>query len=144
MASLAELHPAVSATLATQRIGQPVFARIIHYAAESRLAAGIDSIQAILSDWFGAPFVIGHVVGENESEQRTWCLQSPSALAVVSLASNEQFNDAIDLTLLGTRGAIYHRVEFPPPAVEMESRKRTANSTQYGVLLVSGAQTHQE
>jgi predicted dehydrogenase len=72
------------------------------------------------------------------------CLQFANALALVSIARNTDGCDAADVTVLGTRGAIFFPAEFLPPLSEDAAPIATESKRKYGVLLVSGCHTHQE
>lgn len=151
MASLADLHRAVAATLATRRIGQPVFVRYLLHTGEGTANPAVfaEHIGATLREWFGQSFECRHTSGSEQTGPVSFCFQSDSgALAFVNLAPSAIASQAVDLTLLGTHGAIYHPVEFPPPFEDDDSPGSPPAPTQllprYGVLLVSGSQTHQE
>ena len=149
MASLADLHPAVAATLAAKRIGQPVFVRCLVYTGRTstNLSLQLDEIAGRLRDWFGQSFECCHTIHTGDEERACFCLRAGDrALGLV--AYSRAAGEGVDLTVLGTHGAIYHPVELPlssqadlpepaPPAV-------ARSKLPYGVLLVSGGHTHQE
>jgi predicted dehydrogenase len=144
MASPADLQRAVSATLTTHRIGRPVFVRYLSLGSNPSLA--LDSVLPVLAEWFGQPLECRHTTGPTEEEQVSFSLQTRNgALALLSFARTVPAVAGVDLTVLGTRGAIYHPLELPvaddfdetsPPSARKESR--------HGVLLVGGGRTHQE
>jgi predicted dehydrogenase len=149
MASFADLHRAVAATLASKRIGQPVFVRSIVQIGRSAPAPSlqIEAICGRLGNWFGQPFDCCHAIHTEDSERASFCLRSGNrALGLV--AFSRAAREAVDLTLLGTHGAIYHpvdhrsplQIDFPAPAPPAVSPARSP----YGVLLIAGSHTHQE
>jgi predicted dehydrogenase len=151
MAVLADLHRAVTATLADKRIGQPVFVRCIIYAKcdSTSPEKQLEPINARLQDWFGHYFECHHATIDEETGQASYCLTTPhGALGLVSFASTRAVVETVDLTLLGTHGAIYHAAELPPLMDEVPApsppRVATGRARPYGVLLVSGCHTHQE
>lgn len=109
MPSLTDLHRTVDSTLATRRIGQPVFIRYLLFGDTSavpaaiRLAATAEKIRA----WLAQPVSELTVVGNSEFAISSVLLQfATGATAFVSLAVGEP---AVDLTILGHHGAIYHQ-----------------------------------
>jgi myo-inositol 2-dehydrogenase / D-chiro-inositol 1-dehydrogenase len=149
MASLEDLNRTVAATIASRRIGKPVFVRCLLVGCPrlSNDPSRIEQIVRMLSDWFGEPFEFGALAGSVGTGQDTCCLRSRGALGLVCWASNSAAHERVDLTLLGTRGAIYHSLDLPPPE-EDELSERPAQAPlgqrRHGVLLICGNHTHQE
>jgi hypothetical protein len=111
MGQLADLHRTVQATLASKRLGQPVFVR---YTIQ-----GLDKAEAILprlahtagtvKDWFGQPLTRVYAVGSVESGHVALTLSfRDGATALVSFAHGQPRGDGVDLMVLGNHGAIYH------------------------------------
>jgi predicted dehydrogenase len=141
MPSLADLDTAVRSAIASGRIGQPVFVRLL-------LSGQIESACEIVARWIGQPANrLGLDLADRAGATSLVLCFSSGASAVVSAVSGPRRD--IDALILGTRGGLYHRVgaeekdwdDEPTPAADAASAKRQAV---YGVLLVSGAQTHQE
>jgi predicted dehydrogenase len=146
MASRADLHAAIAAAIAGGRIGTPVFIRYLLHTSNTN--ERIEQLRATVNDWMAhATEPCIEMRAENTSD-RSECLQSNSALALLSIAPNADHVEAADVTVLGTHGAIYFPAEFPPsfqdePLSEATSSKLNSNRS-YGVLLVTGSHTHQE
>jgi hypothetical protein len=128
MPSLTDLHRTVDSVLTTQRIGQSVFIRYLLFgdvssgAAASRLAAMAENVRA----WLGQSVHQLTAVGKSESAALSVLLQfTAGATALVSVAPGEP---AVDLTILGNHGAIYHRTaldtlaELAAPDLELVRR----------------------
>jgi predicted dehydrogenase len=136
--TLADLDRAVRATLAAGRIGQPVFVRC-HLAGPAGLARARD----LAAGWVGSRPVREHVIPSAVAVRF-----ANGASAIVSESAHAH-PTGVDLIVLGTRGGIYHQMdgcgapgwEGAEPAAGAASAKPQAK---YGVLLVSGAHTHQE
>jgi predicted dehydrogenase len=149
MASLAVLRPAVAKLLADGRIGLPVFVRcILHIDFGPSLSDVRAEASAALAEWLGQSLSDPDTF---RSHQEGWesqrYLTMEGRLALVSVAPNPDGITGVDLTILGTHGAIYHSPELPPlPQDDVPIRESHTPSVRepYGVLLVSGAQTHQE
>jgi predicted dehydrogenase len=131
--TLADLDRAVRATLAAGRIGQPVFVRC-HLAG----LPGLSRARDLAAGWIGSRPVREHVLPSAVAVQF-----ANGASAVVSESVHSHLPD-IDLTVLGTRGAVYHPIEEGGSLDEEEVPASAKRQAVYGVLLVSGAHTHQE
>jgi predicted dehydrogenase len=144
MPSLADLDAAVRSAIASRRIGQPVFMRLL-------LSGHIEKACDIVAGWIGQPasrLGLDLAAGAGAVEHKCVVLRfSSGATALVSAVSGPPRD--IDALVLGTRGGLYHcgRAaeddwdDTATPTAEAANAKRQAL---YGVLLVSGAQTHQE
>jgi predicted dehydrogenase len=136
--TLSDLDRAVRATLAAGRIGQPVFVRC-HLVGLS----GLSRARDLAAGWIDSRPVREHTLASAVALQF-----ANGASAVVDESARGQV-PGIDLMVLGTRGGIYHRLDEssgPGWEEEIEPAKVASAKPQaaYGVLLVSGAQTHQE
>src|SRR5437870_3257430 len=108
-------HRAVAATLANGRIGQPVFVRYLLYTHDpASMSEQAEDIAHTLNEWFGQPLECRHSIYRDDICQLSKLMVGDSSLALVSIAQSELICDAIDLTVLGTRGAIYDPVELSP------------------------------
>jgi hypothetical protein len=121
MPSLTDLHRAVESVLATQRIGQPVFVRYVRFggAQSEDVAFRLAALVTIIRSWFNQPIQHLSFIGAKGLDAPAVLLQfAAGATALVSLAVGDP---AVDLTILGNHGAIYHQVAFDaldglPPA----------------------------
>jgi predicted dehydrogenase len=143
MPTFADLDRAVRATIAGGRIGQPVFVRC-HLCGLSDLPRAGN----VVAEWIG-----GRPVRERALPSVMVFKFPNGASGVVSEGVGRDhhcYPPGIDLTVLGTRGGIYHpHQEAGLPDWQEATEVSTAAAgakcqTQYGVLLVSGGQTHQE
>jgi predicted dehydrogenase len=136
--TLSDLDRAVRATVAAGRIGQPVFVRC-HLVGLS----GLSRARDVAAGWIGSRPVREHALDSAVAVQF-----ANGASAVVSESAHGHL-PGIDLIVLGTRGGISHRYDEvgAPYREEAESAAAAASAKRqatYGVLLVSGAHTHQE
>lgn len=111
MTTLADLHRAVQTTLASKRLGTPVFIRYLLQsptkadAVVSRLAL----ITATVRDWLSQPLERIYGIGSAKSGQISLTLECRGgATALVSWAGGVPRGDGVDLTILGNHGALYH------------------------------------
>jgi predicted dehydrogenase len=141
MPSLADLDAAVRSAIASRRIGQLVFVRLL-------LSGHIERACGIVAGWIGQPASRLGLDLAAGAAATSVVLRFPSgATALVSAVSGPPRD--IDALVLGTRGGLYHcgRAaeddwdDAPAPAPAAARAKRQAA---YGILLVSGAHTHQE
>src|SRR6516165_8859368 len=103
MAFPAELHRAVSATLAANRIGRPVFVRYLSFGSSPSL--GLDSVAPVLAEWFGQPIECRFMTESAETGQISFSLKTrDGTLALVTFARTSPAVAGVDLTVLGTRG----------------------------------------
>ena len=111
MSTLADLHRAVQATLASKRLGRPVFVRYLLCSQDRAEAAlpRLAQLTAVIRDWIGQQIERVHAVGTARGGQITLTLEfRAGATALVSWASAPPRGDGIDLTVLGNHGALYH------------------------------------
>jgi predicted dehydrogenase len=150
MPSLNDFHRAVWSALRSDRVGQPVFVRY-HLRGPLADRALFQDLADTVGTWisrrpsFPAP---SRLLGIGCEEQPGAVLEfDGGACAVVTMVSVQSDGIGLDLTILGTHGAIYHSYgsgdifEDDPPPTEAAHPDR---AEPYGVLLVSGARTHQE
>jgi hypothetical protein len=111
MSTLADLHRAVQSTLASKRLGRPVFVRYLLCSrdkAEAALAR-LAQLTAAVRDWLGQPLERVHAAGTPRGGQVSLTLElRGGATALVSWAAAPPRGDGLDLTVLGNRGALYH------------------------------------
>jgi hypothetical protein len=110
MPSLAELHQAVAATLASKRLGTPVFVRCTlqgrdRTAVSRRLAQTV----AVVRDWLGQKLDLLHSHSSKDGGQVALTLRfDGGATALVSHAAGSPRGDGVDLLVLGNRGSLTH------------------------------------
>lgn len=111
MSTLTDLHRAVQTTLASQRLGKPVFVRYCLHRlgkVEAPLPA-LAQVTAVVRDWLGQPLDRVYAVGTLESGQVSLTLQfREGATALVSYARGTLRGEGVDLLVLGNRGALSH------------------------------------
>ena len=146
MASRAELHAAVAATIAGGRIGAPVFVRYIVHSSNADNHA--KQLRSTVNAWMAHALEPCAEVRMETTGQVSECLQSDRALALVSISPIAEQIEAADVTVLGTRGAIYFPTQFAPPFPALPSHESAhlpfESLESYGILLVTGSHTHQE
>ncbi len=111
MASLADLHRAVQATLATKRVGTPVFARLLIQGQEKAEAipAQLARAAGMVKEWMGQPLNRVLATGSAADGQVSLTLQfRDGAAALIGCAHTPPRGDGFDLLLLGNHGAVYH------------------------------------
>jgi hypothetical protein len=111
MASLADLHHAVQATIASKRLGRPVFVRYTIQGLDKpetivpQLARATTGVQ----DWLGQPLTRIYAVGTVGSGQVALTLSfREGATGLVSFAHGQPRGDGTDVMVLGNHGAVYH------------------------------------
>lgn len=111
MTSAENLHRTVQQTLASKRVGTPVFVRYFVQnrdeanAVVPRLARMTKSVR----EWFAQPIARMYALGAVKDGQVTLTIEfEQGATALLSWASGTPRGDGIDLMLLGNHGAIYH------------------------------------
>lgn len=111
MPSLANLHRAVGAVLASKRLGRPVFVRYLLQAAEQpeALAPRLAQLTAVVRDWLGQPLERVYAVGSAAGGQIALTLQfRDGATALVCFAQSRPKGPGADVLVLGNHGALYH------------------------------------
>src|SRR5437879_1852196 len=111
MTTLADFHRAVQTTLASKRLGTPVFARYLYHgtlkgqAVFTRLA----KTTAAVRDWINQPLERMLAQGTAASRHISLTLEfRGGATAVVTWIGTAGRGAGIDLTLIGNHGAMYH------------------------------------
>ncbi len=163
MLTAADLHRTVMATLASKRLGKPVFIRLlVHAVARAKQTDGPGGLEPwvrIVGDWLGqATHSVYHLPSRPAGlgHETLTLVFRDGATAVVTLTDVSPGREGVDLMLVGNQGAIYHRggcfdiasafdlrVEEPQKDVT-PSGPATRGEPKYGILLVSGSHTHQE
>jgi hypothetical protein len=111
MTTLADLHRAVQSTLASKRLGTPVFARYLYHSPlkGQAILTRLAKTTAAVRDWLNQP--LERVVGQGTTASRhiTLLLEfRGGATAVVTWIGTTGRGGGVDLTLLGNHGALYH------------------------------------
>ncbi len=111
MSSLADLHRGVEATLASKRLGQPVFVRYLWHGFDRpnevvpRLAVLVDAVGR----WLGQSLERVYATGGLTAGQVSLTLEfREGGTAMVGWTSSRDRGDGVDLMVLGNRGAMYH------------------------------------
>jgi hypothetical protein len=110
MSTVAELHEAVRNTLASRRLGTPVFVRYHAHvpkknAIVARLARGAAEIRAWLGQGLAAVHAIGSVAGGSVSLTLEF---NEAGIALLSAATGTANGAGVTLAILGNAGALYH------------------------------------
>lgn len=111
MASLVDLHRAVQATLASKRLGQPVFVRYTLQTQDEpkSILPRLAQTAAVVREWLGQPLASVYATGSTDSGHVSVTLQfTNGASAQVSYARSQAHGDGVDLMVLGNHGAMYH------------------------------------
>jgi hypothetical protein len=111
MHSLNDLHRSVQTTLASRRMGTPVFVRyLLHRAARGEaVLAHVVRIAAVVRGWLGAPVQDVYALGSPDQRHLTLTLEFRNGTtALLTWIGTTGRGAGIDLTVLGSRGALYH------------------------------------
>ncbi|MCI0642129.1 MAG: hypothetical protein L0Y72_20935 [Gemmataceae bacterium] len=130
----ADLHRAVETTLASKRLGTPVFVRYHFHAVAKRAIARLAQVSATVGVWLNQPLERIHAVGSVKEQRIHLTLEYRNgATALLSWAGAPASADGIDLTVLGNHGAIYHDAgaanlwdDPAQPAAEEADKERIA------------------
>src|SRR5262249_37340154 len=109
--TLSDLHRAVQFTLASNRLGQPVFVRYLLQTLDSpeTIVPRLAQITATVRDWLGQPLDRLYAIGTIDSGQISLTLQFRNgSTALVGFARGEPCGNGAELLVLGNQGAIYH------------------------------------
>jgi hypothetical protein len=111
MPTLADLHRSIQSTLASKRLGTPVFVRYLLQTQDKPAAAvaRLAQLAGAVRDWLGQPVERVYVVGPAKSSHLTLTMEfRGGATAQVSWTSSAPRAGGVDVMLLGNHGAIYH------------------------------------
>ena len=146
----ADLLRAVQTTLASKRLGTPVFARVLFHnqgkrgqAAPGEVVAELTRTAGMVREWLGQPLERVYAVGAVKTGQVSLTLEfRNAATAIVSWSGTSTAGDGVDLTLVGNHGALYHDVgagnlwdpapDAKPPEPDKELRTMIERSLQSG------------
>ena len=115
MPSLADLHRSVQETLASKRLGTPVFVRYLLRSPEQPAAvpARLAWIAGVVRDWLGQPLERIYVQGQAKNGHLDVTLEfRQGATAVIHWSAIAQAA-AADVMILGNHGALYHEGHAP-------------------------------
>jgi len=111
MTTLADLHRGVQSTLASKRLGTPVFVRY-HYHSPLKgqtVLARLAKTTATVRSWLDQPLERIFAQGTATSRHVTLTLEFRSGVtAVVTWVGTNGRGGGVDLTLIGNHGALYH------------------------------------
>jgi predicted dehydrogenase len=111
MNTSSDIHRAVAATLASKRLGTPVFVRYLFHAQAhaGNVLPRLAHVVEVLREWFGQPLERLYALGSVTARHITLTLEfRGSGTALVSWAGSG--GSGLDLTVLGNHGALYHDV----------------------------------
>ncbi len=111
MTTLADLHRTVQSTLASKRLGTPVFVRYQYHSPlkGQAVVARLAKTTAVVRDWLGAPLERILAQGTTASRHVTLLLEFRTGVtAVVTWVGSNGRGGGVDLTLIGNHGALYH------------------------------------
>lgn len=111
MTTIDNLHRTVQQTLASKRVGTPVFVRYIVQGGENGNAAitRLARITHSVRGWFGQAIARLHALGNPKDGQVTLTLEfDQGGTALISWAAGAPRGDGIDLTVIGNHGVMYH------------------------------------
>jgi hypothetical protein len=114
MTYIADLHRTVAATLASQRLGQPLFVRYHWFGPEplETLATRLAQITAVIRGWLGQDVHRLHAMTAEDRTHAALTLQfQTGATALISLTRTPSSEVRVDLMILGNHGALYHDEE---------------------------------
>jgi hypothetical protein len=111
MTTRADLHQAIRTTLASRRLGRPVFVRyLLSISAEpDTLLPTLARLATLVRYWLEQPMKRVYALGPVESGQLSVTLHfEDGATALVGLIPNSSLAGSADLLVLGNHGALYH------------------------------------
>ena len=120
MSTFDMLYRAVLETVATGRVGTPVFVRCIAHVAAERadLDARLSRTLGATAGWLGGTPHRVFALGNAESGQITVTLElEQGRTAIVSVGLAFDHVPRVDLLLLGSRGSVHHE-GIPAPMTE--------------------------
>jgi len=109
--SAADLHRTVQTTLASKRLGTPVFVRYLFHAGGEppAIMARLAKTVATVREWLGQPLERIHAQGTVAQRQVALTLECRGgATALVTWSGTTPRGPGIDLTVLGNHGALHH------------------------------------
>ena len=110
MINLTDLHRAVQSTLASKRLGTPVFVRYSVQSQDKAEAAvqRLAQLAAVARDWLGQALERVYAVGAPKNGHVTLTLEFAGGATAQVTWTGASRNGSVDLTVLGNHGAIYH------------------------------------
>ncbi|MFO0970383.1 MAG: hypothetical protein U0793_32945 [Gemmataceae bacterium] len=120
----ADFQRAVDATLASKRLGVPVFARLLvqHAATAKGAAALLAHLVAAANGWLDQPLQRIYALGAIKNRNVTLTLEyQRGATAQITWTGAAPHGSAVDLMLVGNHGAAYHdlaALAWDAPAAE--------------------------
>ncbi len=121
MTSLADLHRTVQTTLASKRLGIPVFVRYLLRSPEKTetTPARLAWLAGIVRDWLGQPLERVYVQGQVKNGHLDVTLEFRDGATAIIHWSAVRDAAAADVMILGNHGALYHEGDAAyalPPA----------------------------
>ncbi len=121
--SLADLYRAVESTLASKRLGTPVFVR---YSLQTTgktngAATRLARMTAVARDWLGQELERIYALGSARTGHVTLTLEfRGGATGQITWANGAR--GGVDLMLLGNHGALYHDADLDGPDAEVAAK----------------------
>jgi hypothetical protein len=110
MISLADLHRIIEVTLASHRLGRPVFVRYHWYGPEhaDAVLCRLAQLTAVVRAWLDSDLDRLHAVANPDRSHVSLTLQfHGGATALIGFAHARPAEARVDLMILGQRGALY-------------------------------------
>jgi hypothetical protein len=131
MPTLLDLHRTVQTTLASKRLGKPVFVRYSLQSLDTDTLPRLAQLCAAVQTWLGLPPSRLYAIGSLASGQVALTLQFPDgSSAVVTWSLGQPIGGGVNLMVLGNHGSLYHDTaaaelwdDAPPPAEGEDFRK---------------------
>jgi predicted dehydrogenase len=111
MTAFTDLDRAVQQALASGRLGPAVFVRCLVQSPDAPGSALPTLVRAAttIRGWLGQPVVRVYALGSPDGSQVSLTLEfRDGGTALVSWSHGPPRGDGVDLTVLGSRGALYH------------------------------------
>jgi hypothetical protein len=111
MTTWADFQRAVQATIASKRLGKPVFVRCLVQGLDKpdSIAPKLATLAATVQDWLGQPLDRVYALGSAASGHVGLTLRfREGASAMVGYLRGQPRGSGVDLMVLGNHGAIYH------------------------------------
>jgi hypothetical protein len=107
---LAELHRAVEATLASKRLGTPVFIRYLLQTPDETGAVlpRLAQVVAAIRGWLNQSIERIYALGQVKTRQLTLTVEFRGGATALIGWSAATDADGVDLMILGDHGALYH------------------------------------
>jgi hypothetical protein len=109
MTRLADLHASVETTLASKRLGTPLFVRYLFQSQDKNgvILARLTQVAGTIRDWMGQPIERVYAQGQVKSRLVQLTLEfRGGGSALVGWSAGPGRGDGVDLLILGNRGSL--------------------------------------